>query len=258
MKSFSFGEQTVFYQIYGSGEPLILLHGFMEDSSMWDSILSELQDYKVITVDLPCHGLSRFNEEKCSMALMANAVHELLAELRIENPTIIGHSMGGYVGLELSKLRDIQLVLLHSNFWEDPESKKNDRNRVIEIVKQNKELFIREAIPGLFAPRNLESCKDNIKDLIQKAKQIPAGEIAAVTAGMRDRSANYQMVDQGNVSIIHGDLDPIILTTTLLDELGNLDSLPQVIQIENCGHMSIWEAPEALLAAIKKALKSGN
>ena len=259
MQQFDYQGESIFFEVKGSGEPIVLLHGFLEDSSIWKDVSKTFsKSYKIIAVDLPCHGKRRFKGNNCSMTWMAEITQELLKEIEIQNPLIIGHSMGGYVGLELMKLMPMELILLHSNFWEDPEQKKKDRSRVIDIVKKNKDLFIQEAIPGLFAPENHDKCKSDISNLIKKAKQIPATEIAAATAGLRDRSANYEMMEIGGVTLIHGELDPIITNETLAGEMEKLDHKPLVDRIIGCGHMSIWEAPEILESLIKKALKSRN
>lgn len=259
MHSITFKGQKLFYHTKGKGRPIILLHGFLEDSTMWDGLKNEFsENYQLVCVDLPCHGESRFEGEICPMGHMAQMIHQLCSELNFDNPMVIGHSMGGYVGLELAKLRIIDLILLHSNFWADPEEKKRDRNRVIDIVRTNKDLFIREAIPGLFAEENREKCVKNIAALIQKAQKISANEIIAATAGMRDRAPNYEIMESQKVTIIHGVHDPIISQSVLEHELSQLAHQANLIELQKCGHMSIWEAPDALSSAIKNALKSRN
>ena len=259
MIAFSDGDHSLFYSIQGSGTPLIFLHGFLEDSTMWDELYPGfINSHQVILIDLPCHGKSRFSGENCSMQLMADMIFKLCQYLQIESSFVVGHSMGGYVGLELSKLMDIQLLLLHSNFWADPSEKKQDRNRIIVLVKTKKNHFIQEAIPGLFAVENREKCALAIESLIERAKQIPSKEIAAATAGMRDREDNHNVMENGNVQIIHGEHDLIITNVKLEKELSHLEHQPVIYQIPNCGHMSIWEAPKALSSLIKKAIKSRN
>lgn len=181
-------------------------------------------------------------------------MHNILHTFKIVNPVIIGHSMGGYVGLELLRLLDARLILLHANFWEDAPEKKADRNRVINIVRKGSELFIREAIPGLFSPDNVASCVKDIEKLISRALQIPTTEIAAATAGMRDRRAAYDIMNSQRVDIIHGEKDPIIPLEMLNSEIQKLKQTPRVITIPNCGHMSIWENRPALLQAIEDLL----
>ncbi|MBD3638134.1 MAG: alpha/beta hydrolase [Crocinitomicaceae bacterium] len=242
------------YDIYGQGQPLLFLHGFLEDSSIWSEVWPEFKKkgFKVITVDLPCHGESRFTGDKCEMTYMAEQVYNILQIFKVEKPIIVGHSLGGYVGLELLKLIDSKLILLHSNFWEDPPEKKRDRDRVINIVRSGTELFIREAIPGLFAEGNRTKCQPDIDRLIRDALRIPAEEVAAATAGMRDRKAHYKTMESGNVSLIHGENDPIIPTDVLEKELKKLKHAPAVVTLSNCGHMSIWENRDGLIKAIEQ------
>jgi pimeloyl-ACP methyl ester carboxylesterase len=259
MNVFQDGNQTLYFSIKGSGKPIVFLHGFLEDSSMWNHVEESFKDdYQTILIDLPCHGKSRFNGESCSMQFMAQIVSKFLKAKGLNNVTIVGHSMGGYVGLELLKLIDGDLILLHSNFWEDPKEKKLDRNRVIGIVKKNKNLFIQESIPNLFAAQNVTPCKEHIKDLISRAKEIPSEEIMAATRGLRDRKSNYNIMESGKVSIIQGKLDPIIPSAQLDDQIKLVESVVNVIEIEDCGHMSIWESFDSLIDAIKITLKSRN
>jgi pimeloyl-ACP methyl ester carboxylesterase len=246
------------YKIEGEGLPLLFLHGFLENQQMWDSILPDflVDGYKCITIDLPCHGNSRFKGEICSMAFMAKQVDLVLKELNITDKVItIGHSMGGYVALELSQLRSTKTLLLHSNFWADSDAKKIDRNRVIELVENGKKKFIQEAIPNLFALENREKCRDTIQLIIASACGIPFQEIQAATAGMRDRKPFYDLMAE-ELRIIHGQKDPIISTTTLAQEQKKLINNIAVIHLQNVGHMSIWEDGQSLIKAIKSLIIS--
>ncbi|MCB9223771.1 MAG: alpha/beta hydrolase [Crocinitomicaceae bacterium] len=259
MIEYQYEGHLIHYDTLGQGRPLVLLHGFMEDSSIWSNVSKTFsKSFEVIVIDLPCHGKSRFNGDNCSMILMSTLVDQLLHHLNLSEPIVIGHSMGGYVGLELAKIRNIDLILLHSNFWDDPEEKKKDRNRVIELVQQKKDHFISESIPGLFAEENKAKCVADIASLIKSAQELPSREIAAATAGMRDRSNNAEIAENNGLVIIQGEHDPIISDQKLREELALLEQPPEVIVLPNCGHMSMWEAPEALLTAIKKAIKSRN
>jgi len=76
MKPFSFNGYQIHYKIKGKGRPLLFLHGFLENKEMWENILPSFSDseYQLITVDLPCHGKSRYQNENCSMKEMAEGV----------------------------------------------------------------------------------------------------------------------------------------------------------------------------------------
>jgi pimeloyl-ACP methyl ester carboxylesterase len=132
MKEYKSEETSIHYKRLGKGKPLLLLHGFLEDHSMWNPLIPFFNEwgYEVIVFDLPCHGMSRYAKESCSMEEMAACIHDFSLSKDINNARVLGHSMGGYVGLELLHLGNYDLTLLHSNFWEDSETKKRDRDRV--------------------------------------------------------------------------------------------------------------------------------
>jgi pimeloyl-ACP methyl ester carboxylesterase len=237
----------------GTGTSIVFLHGFLEDHSVWNPIYPDFVNagFQCILIDLPCHGKTRFDGENCSMKYMADEVFNYLAFKGIENPFVLGHSMGGYVGLVLRRLMKIRLTLVHSNFWTDSEEKKQDRNRVIEVVKQNKSLFLNVAIPNLFAPFNREFRREEINLLLEKAEKIPTAEIAATTAGLRDRLPAYDVMEMDDVTIIQASDDSVIPDEILNDECSKLTRKPVIYRIENCGHMSFIEDPEALINHLK-------
>src|SRR6187402_2502957 len=94
---------NLFVKAVGVGTPVVFLHGFLEDHTIWSPIYPEFVNagFQCVLVDLPCHGKTRYDAEVCTMAQMAELLFEYLTENKIQNPFVFGHSMGGYVGLEL-------------------------------------------------------------------------------------------------------------------------------------------------------------
>lgn len=255
MDKFTSQQLTIHYRIEGAGQPLLFLHGFLEDHSMWNSIVKKFStDHQCIVVDLPAHGLSRISKTAISIVDIAQLLKDFCLEKNIQQPTVVGHSLGGYIALELANLMSINPILLHSNFWEDDQQKKVDRNRVIEVVQQNSNRFIQEAIPNLFAKNNRSKCQEAINQLTTKAKEIPPQEIIAITAAMRDRKANYTLAQDTALIMIHGEEDPIISNQKLQEELAQFTSPIQLFEMKNIGHMSIWENPEGLNKLLKTAI----
>ena len=90
----------LFYTDQGTGIPVILLHGFLENSTMWDDLTPELsKKYRVICIDLLGHGNTACLGYIHTMELMAEAVEAIIKYLQIKQSVLIGHSMGGYVAL---------------------------------------------------------------------------------------------------------------------------------------------------------------
>jgi pimeloyl-ACP methyl ester carboxylesterase len=91
-----------FFREYGQGEPIIILHGWLGVSDNWISIGKFLstQGYNIIIPDLPNHGKS-FHTEEVSYKEMAEIIYGFCKAKHLENPIIIGHSMGGKIGMEI-------------------------------------------------------------------------------------------------------------------------------------------------------------
>lgn len=256
MEQIKFKDTLVHYRVFGNGNPLVFLHGFLEDSTMWDDFVQPLTSTnKIILIDLPCHGETRFSREICSMTFMAECSKAVLDNENIESPTIYGHSMGGYVGLELAKMINLKLVLVHSNFWADSEEKKEDRDRVVELIEDKKDFFIQIAIPNLFLSKNINRCANTISNLITGANKIDKHEIAAATLGLKNRSSNYEVLKTQNVVIIQGQYDNIIPLEQMVSELKSVKPEQKIHTIKNCGHMSIWEKPKELMEIIQQFSK---
>ena len=91
---FQFREKNIHYKKEGNGEVLLLIHGFLENLSMWDEMAVEFsKTWQVIRVDLPGFGKSDCIEDIHSMELFAECTQQLLLELNIDKFTLIGHSM---------------------------------------------------------------------------------------------------------------------------------------------------------------------
>lgn len=108
---------TVSFTRCGSGRPMVLVHGIGSSRQVWDAVVPLLAgSFEVITVDLPGFGRSApFPPEvEPSPAALAAAVAELLDELGIEEPHIVGNSLGGWICLELAQLRPVASVTLLS------------------------------------------------------------------------------------------------------------------------------------------------
>jgi pimeloyl-ACP methyl ester carboxylesterase len=241
------------YHSFGEGETLVFLHGFLESSTMWSYIpLNELHA-RCVLIDLPGHGQSPLTDtaEIPSIRFMAQQVLEVLKELKITQFTLIGHSLGAYVGLELCQLAPCQkLILLNSNCWSDDEQKRRDRLRVADLVYSAKKHFVREAIPGLFGRPN--DFQAEIKQLIDEANHMSADAIAYAALAMRER-VDYTEEVLANPSkyvFIHGELDTLVSSEQLLLRVPGI----HVHFLPNAGHMSHIESSDEVIFLLKEKI----
>lgn len=239
---------------FGKGRVVVLLHGFLEDATMWDFLKQEALEAQFICIDLPGHGESESATNSPSIANIASDVQLVIDTFTLGSYTLIGHSLGGYVGLELALTtnRVSDLILVHSHPFDDSPQKKNDRDRVVSLVKTAKNNFIRTAIPNLFA--HPEKHPIAISSYCEIAEKMTAEAIGWSTIAMRDRP-NYSMdlFPNTTISIIHGQKDPIIPLHPLKDwvEANN----HTWIEIPDCGHMSQIEQPNLLVTSLRSILE---
>ncbi len=239
------------FRVSGEGKTIVFLHGFLESMAMWEYLpLHELKA-RCIFIDLPGHGKSKLTDKsnKPSIDFIADEVICVLNHLNVTNFSIIGHSMGAYVGLIVKqKMVNCKLlVFLNSNFWCDNEQKKNDRLRVVKVVLKQKKRFITEAIPNLFGNPKLH--KDAIAKLVTEANKIAAKTIVYSTLAMRNRKDFSKEIhlNPSQFPLIHGELDTIV---TCSDIKSKVISKQQLHIISNGGHMLHIERTAELMSVL--------
>ncbi|WMI66441.1 alpha/beta hydrolase [Aestuariibaculum sp. YM273] len=182
---------SIAYTDTGTGNAVVLLHGFLENKNMWEPFLPEFsKTHRIICIDLLGHGETGCLGYVHSMKLMAETVDVVLNHLEIKKATFLGHSMGGYVALAYAEEHPNKvsgICLMNSTAKEDNQERKIGRDRAIEAVKQNHRTFIRIAINNLFRPKNREIFADKIKEVIESALQTPLQGIIAALEGMKIR-----------------------------------------------------------------------
>lgn len=216
---------------------------------MWQEYVKLFSEkHRVITIDLLGHGESDCLGYVHSMEDNANAVHEVLEHLKIEKAIILGHSMGGYVGLAFAELfpNNIQkLVLLNSTSKEDSAEKKLNRTRAIKAVKQNYVNFVSLAIGNLFSENNRTRLANEIEKAKVQALKTPLQGIVASLEGMKIRQDREALLHKNlfPVLLILGKKDPVLNYEESLSQIE--DTTAELVSFED-GHMSHIENKEEL------------
>jgi pimeloyl-ACP methyl ester carboxylesterase len=247
--------KKVHYKITGEGETLVLLHGYLESIEMWTKHQAFLASkYQVISIDLPGHGKTDTFSAVHTMPFMADLVFEILQEENIEKCVMIGHSMGGYMTLAFTEKYPHMLNgfgLFHSHASADTEEAKQNRERTIEIIKQNQGQFINQFIPSLFAPDNVEKFTAQIEIQIKMANAMPKESVIAAMAGMKERSSTVDILMDAKVPVlfIAGKHDSRIPLEKTLAQAA-LPTTSQILILGDAGHMSWAEEEQKTIVAI--------
>lgn len=248
---------TIQHDVIGNGKPLVFLHGFLENSTMWTDTISFFSNhYRCITIDLLGHGLTGCLGYIHTMEDMANAVQAVLKHLEISKATLIGHSMGGYVALayiDLFPESASGLVLLNSTALPDSEERKQNRARAIDIVKKNPNAYTSMAIANLFAEKNRSNFSDEINFIKNQASKTSLQGIISALEGMKnrkDRSAVLQNFKNPKI-IFSGQYDPVLSYSQ-----NQLEAQQHAIELVtfNGGHMTYIENREEYRSELRSFL----
>lgn len=248
MKFIDFKNQKIAYSSSKSeGTPLIFLHGFCEDSTMWEDFTSKWKKkYQVIKIDLPGHGESEISEE-LSIKEMGKAVIKVIKKLKVEKFILIGHSMGGYVSLEIAKKHADKLLglgLFHSHPFEDSEEKKKGRYKSIEFINTHGHmLFAKKLLPMLFKNGFQNSNSHLLNKMVFRASRFPTEGFKNALRAMAERKDNTKILKEINCPIlmIIGKLDQTLGSKTMIKQT-TLPTLTDVHVLEKVGHMGMFSA----------------
>lgn len=250
-----FKNTPIHVEFYGSeGEPLVLLHGFLESSKIWDDFIPVLRrSHRLVVPDLFGHGKTPQHADVHTMEEMAEAVSHILDVANIASAKFIGHSMGGYVSLAfLEKFTDriTGILLLNSSPFADSKERRKERDQVVKVVQNHRAVMIKSGVNRLFSEENRPRFKEKIDALIQEALKMSKESIAASTKGMKQRKDRTSVLKDytGVKWIFAGEKDTLI-------SCHNLEAVAQETQSGfrgfATGHMSYIEEYEKVLLGVK-------
>ncbi len=245
MAFFNYKGSQVHYESKGEGTCVVLLHGFLQNLSMWDILVERLSDsFQVIRVDFPGFGRSEVLLEEHSMVAFSDCLIQLLQEINVVNFQCIAHSMGGYVALSaLQKIPGCieHLCLFHSTASPDTKKNKINRDRAIKCLLYKPDLYISTAVRGLFNQQFYLPLEEEIFQMITQTKKLSINALASTIKGMKHRK-DYNKVLSNSIcrkNYVAGRLDPIHSFETLKNEAKFNGAV--FIPIKDGGHMSHLE-----------------
>jgi len=254
--------KKIHYIDIGQGDPIVLLHGYLESLAIWEKFANQLSHkFRIIAFDIPGHGKSEALAEKHSMEMLADCVYDALKLLKINQCLMIGHSMGGYITLMFHHLYPELLSgfsLFHSHPFADTEETRKNRMREIDLViNGKKDILAKVNIPNAFAQKNLV----DLKDEVDKSKAIAIqtsdkGIIANLHAMMNRPDFSDEL---GKTSkpflLIAGKHDNYIPFDTMIPRI-KLPKNTSLCFLENSGHMGFIEEKEKSVVYIDRFLEN--
>ncbi|MES2848477.1 MAG: alpha/beta hydrolase [Bacteroidota bacterium] len=250
-KSFLFQNKKIQYRVYGEGKPVILLHGFGEDSTVWQPQINFLKkDFLLIVPDIPGSGESELitnaNIDTYAEIIKEICDREFQFPLQGAEGVIIGHSMGGYITLALAEKYPQYLKafgLFHSSAFADNEEKIEARKKAIDFIKdKGAYTFLKTSTPNLFTQEYKDEHADNVETLIEDGKKFTDGALIQYYEAMiarPDRTLVLKSFPKPILFII-GQQDQAIPFESSMKQC-HLPSLSHVHILRQSAHMGMWE-----------------
>lgn len=245
---------SIAYERRGKGTPLVLMHGYPLDHSIWEPIVPWLEkDFDLILPDLRGFGESEVSTGYYGMADLAADVAELLNGLDIWQAAIAGHSMGGYAALAFVRAypqRVRGLGLVASQVLADTPEKKTGRyQEADDILAQGVKNVAEGMSVKLTSDHDLQA---RLKSLI--LRQRPEGLAGALRA-MADRADASVLLPGANfpIVLIHGLTDALIPVERARSLKATVPNA-HLTEIPDVGHMPMMDASQETAQALKELL----
>lgn len=258
-KQFNTPYYSIHYRIIGQGQPVFLVHGYGEDSRIWNNQIETLSAIcQLIVLDLPGSGQSVITTKgmaewlpKLSIDDLAECIHEIVHAEDVAPAVVLGHSMGGYIALSFARHYPNHLKalgLVHSSAYADSEEKKSVRLKSMEFIRENGGYALfKTTMVNLFGEAFRSSNPASIQELVEATKAFDPQVLIAYTRAMMLRTNQSDLLSymRQPVLFIAGPED-IAAPLTDLEKQANMTNKSYLKIMEGVGHMGMLEAPSEM------------
>lgn len=251
--------KKIFYRVTGEGNPVMLVHGFGEDGTVWKNQFEFLKDkFRIIIPDLPGSGKSELIENS-SIEDMAEVLHQIIHEEDIDHCVMIGHSMGGYITLAFAEMYWNHLSafgLFHSSAYADSKEKITTRQKGIEFInEQGAFAFLKTATPNLFSPLTKAENPGLIDKQINSLDNFSPAALVSYYEAMINRPDRTAILLQTTVPVLFiiGKYDNAVPPEDSLQQC-HLPEKSYIHMLNRSGHMGMLEEPQQSNQILEKFL----
>lgn len=245
------------WQEAGGGRPVVLLHAFPLDASMWDEVRARLAStWQVLTPDLRGFGSSPRGEEPPALAAMADDVVRLLDRLGLDRVVLGGLSMGGYVTLDLLRRhaeRVRAVVLADTKASADAGPARANRLRIADTVtaERSPRVLHEAVLPNLLGPATTRARPEVVQRVSELLDRADPDAIAWAQRAMAARGDAFDVLRSLTVPVlvVRGS-DDALSTRADADAMAVAAADARVVELPGVGHLSAMEDPAGFAGAL--------
>ena len=251
------GFEMAFDDTGGARVPLVLIHGFPLDRTVWAAQAAGLSGVaRVIAPDLRGFGGSALPDGPVTMDTYAADVAALMDTLRVERAVIGGVSMGGYVAFAFRRLfpeRVRALVLVDTRPGPDSAEAKKARDDTATLVQAaGSAIVAARMLPKMLGPGAAPGVVRSLSDLMSRQ---PAEGIVAALGAMRDRVDSTPDLTRiaAPTLLVSGDKDALVPPAESV-AMEKAIAGARLVLVPGAGHLPNFEAPDAFNDAVRALL----
>lgn len=256
------GDAEIFYEVLGSGPPVVLLHPFPANHELWLPAAHALTTrYRVILPDLRGHGDSGLGDGPATMAKHATDIARVMDDANVQRAPLVGDSIGGYAIFEFWRRyrgRAAALVLCNTKAQADTvEARAGRLQAAAEVMERGTEPFFEDLAGKLMGKTTHVTRPDLVEGALRMMRKMSPEDVAMVQRGMAERPDSVETLKTIDVPtlIVTGDEDTV--TGIAEAELMRRNiSNGEMKVISKAGHYSPWERPDEIGKIIRQFLDS--
>jgi len=250
MKQLRSDDADVFYEVAGSGSPIVLLHPFPANHELWPPCVNALEtSYRLILPDLRGHGDSGIGEGPATMAKHAADLANILEAEQIDRAIFVGVSIGGYILFEFwrkYRARVAALVLCNTKAaGETADSRAVRLQAAADVLERGTEPFFEGLITKLLGETTRRTRPDLADGALRFMRKMSPENVALVQRGMAERQDSVDTLKTINVPtlIVTGDEDQLTGVREAEVMRRNIARSAMIV-VPRAGHYSPWEQPQ--------------
>lgn len=255
-------DAAIFYDLAGTGSPVVLLHPFPANHEFWLPLAEFFSPrYQLIMPDLRGHGQSALGTGPATMEKHARDLARVLDQARVRRAVWVGASIGGYIVFEVwRRLRDRVAALVLANTKASPDTEEARAARLDSakaVVERGTEPFFESMLPKLLGETTRRSRPDLVEGALRMMRKMSPEDVAGVQHGMAERPDSIPTLKTITVPslVITGEQD-------VLTGVGEAQLMARhivgsrMMVVDRAGHYSPWERPEDVGALLRQFLDS--
>ncbi|MGM0533702.1 MAG: alpha/beta fold hydrolase [Campylobacterota bacterium] len=249
----------VYYKGDPKAQPVIFIHGFPFDHTLWDETIRELKDdYYCVTYDIRGFGDSEVDCGQYTMEGYVNDLEQIISQLDLRHVIVCGFSMGGYIALRASeRLQNFKALILANttSTGDNDEAKLKRANAIQSIEDEGIAPFLDKFFPAAFTKDYLQNHQDTIAHLKEKISDFDPVGVKGGLLAMITRTDTTDSLDKTPPALLITASEDAVIPPKAMREAAAKMHDAKLVELPDCGHVSMLQKPREFVEALRSFLK---